>query len=148
MIIDHIRNAHIYTHVSIQISKAFDFIKNTNLAELELGRYDIDGDAIFALVQEYDTKDATDCQMESHFKHIDLQYIITGQERMGLATKGKQKTSIQDIENDYALYHGTPSFVLFEQGMFGIYFPDDLHMPCIQIDEPLYVKKVVIKIRV
>jgi YhcH/YjgK/YiaL family protein len=38
--------------------------------------------------------------------------------------------------------------MLFEEGMFGVYFPDDIHLPCIKLDEPTRVKKVVIKIKI
>ena len=86
--------------------------------------------------------------MESHFKHIDVQYIISGSELIGLATKTTQKPVKEDKENDYALYDDEFTFTVFEQGMFGIFFPDDLHLPCIQVNEPEKVKKVVVKIRI
>ena len=148
MIIDKLQNAHLYTSISPRIAMAFEYLSITNLEKLKVGRHDIEGDNVFALVQEYETKSEEDLQMESHFKHIDLQYIISGSELMGLATKTTQKAVKIDIENDYALYEDAFTVTVFEQGMFGIFFPDDLHLPCIHVDEPEKVKKVVVKIRI
>ena len=128
---------------------AFDYLKNTDLVNLPSGKYELDGDHIFALVQEYDTKNEEEALMESHFKYIDIQYIIEGKELMGLVTKTDHVATLVNLEKDYASYdEENYSFMLFEEGMFGVYFPDDIHLPCIQLDEPARVKKVVIKIKI
>jgi YhcH/YjgK/YiaL family protein len=148
MIIDKLKNASLYSSVHPNIKVALDYIRNTDLSDLAVGKYDIDGDNVFALVQEYTTKSEEDTQLESHFKYIDVQYIIQGKELMGLATKTDQEPTKIDAESDYALYEDEYLFMLFEEGMFGIFFPDDLHMPCIQLDDPTHVKKVVVKVKI
>ena len=148
MIIDKLQNTSLYTSINPRITQAFEYLKSTNLEKVALGKHSIDGDNVFALVQEYETKSEEDLQMESHFEHIDIQYIISGSELMGLATKNAHKPITVDKENDYALYEDEYSFMLFEKGMFGIFFPDDLHLPCIQADKPEMVKKVVVKIKI
>ena len=35
--------------------KAFDFLKNSNLEHMEVGRYEIDGDDIYAMIQKQTT---------------------------------------------------------------------------------------------
>jgi YhcH/YjgK/YiaL family protein len=148
MIIDKLQNASLYTSINPRIAQAFEYLKATDLGKLAVGKHSIDGDNVFALVQEYETKSEVDLQMESHFEHIDVQYIISGSELMGLATKNAHKPITVDQENDYALYEEEYSFMLFEKGMFGIFFPDDLHLPCIHAEEPVKVKKVVVKIKI
>jgi len=52
-----------------------------------------------------------------------------------------------DTEQDYALYGGDVSYLRLEQGMFAIFFPEDLHMPGIDhVASP--VIKVVVKVKV
>jgi len=148
MIVDKLQNASLYTSINPRIAQAFEYLNTTNLEKLAVGKHSIDGDNVIALVQEYETKSEVELQMESHFEHIDLQYIISGSELMGLATKNAHKPITVNKENDYALYEDEYSFMLFEKGMFGIFFPDDLHLPCIHADKPEMVKKVVIKIKI
>ena len=149
MIIDKIENASLYSGINPRFTMAFDYLKNTDLVNVASGKYELDGDHIFALVQEYDTKSEEEALMESHYKYIDIQYIIEGKELMGLVTKTDHIATLVDLEKDYANYdEENYSFMLFEEGMFGVYFPDDIHLPCIQLDEPARVKKVVIKIKI
>ena len=65
--------------------KAFKFLKNNDLAKLELKRYDIDGDDLFATVSEYMSKNEETTKFEAHRKYIDIQYVISGKEIMNIA---------------------------------------------------------------
>jgi beta-galactosidase beta subunit len=47
--------------------------------------------SIFAIIQEYNTKEIKDCVLEGHVKYIDIQYIIQGVELMGVTTKKKKQ---------------------------------------------------------
>ena len=76
MIIDKIENHKLYAGISDKIAKAFSYINKTDLINIAPGTYKIDNDNIFAIVQEYDTKDKSECKLEGHFKYIDIQYII------------------------------------------------------------------------
>jgi hypothetical protein len=38
--------------------------------------------------------------------------------------------------------------VLLVEGMYGIFYPDDAHIPRLQTDGPSYLKKMVIKVPV
>jgi YhcH/YjgK/YiaL family protein len=74
--------------------------------------------------------------------------MVAGAEWIGYAPLGNQPPSvIQEPEEDCLFYQGEASFVLLEQGMFALLFPDDLHMPCVRAGHER-VKKVVVKIRV
>ena len=74
MIIDKIENANLYKNLGDRIQKSFDYIKQTNLKKLQPGRYDIDGDNIFALISEYQTKVESEGKLEAHKKYIDVQF--------------------------------------------------------------------------
>ena len=44
MIVDSIQNSSKYTSIHPLFAKAFDYIHNTDLSALEIGKFDIDGD--------------------------------------------------------------------------------------------------------
>jgi len=45
------------------------------------------------------------------------------------------------------MFSGETTQLPLEAGMFAIFFPQDIHRPCMQIDGPEKVKKVVIKVK-
>lgn len=146
MVLDTIENHALYTGLSENIAKAFAYITNTDLKNTPEGTYEID-DQLFAIVQEYETKDSVDCKIENHAKHIDVQYLITGEEMMGVATHRNQKVVVKNEESDYTFYEAAINPVLVEEGMFAIFFPDDIHQPGIKSNAINKVKKVVVKIK-
>jgi YhcH/YjgK/YiaL family protein len=149
MIIDKIENADLYKNLGERIKKSFDYIKKTDLKNLRPGRYDIDGDNIFALISEYQTKAELEGKLEAHKKYIDVQYLIEGEELMGYAPLGNQQTlEAYKEENDIIFYKGEKVFVKVTKGMFAIFFPEDVHMPGIQVRKKSLVKKLVIKVKV
>ena len=146
MILDTLENYQLYNAINERIAKGFDFLRTTDLDSLPSGKHDIEGDTIFALVQEYQTKPLEDCKLESHKKYIDIQFVIRGEEMMGVTTQNNQKIIEVNEEKDYTFYEGTTSLVRVSKGMFTIFFPDDLHQPCVQTESAAEVKKVVIKV--
>lgn len=148
MVIDKIENYSLYANLSERVAKGFEFINNTDLGQIESGTYEIDNKEVFAIVMEYDTKEMKDCVLEGHTKYIDIQYIIEGVELMGVTTKSNQKVLTSDLDKDYTFYEGETSLVKIEAGMFTVFFPDDLHMPCIKAAESSRVKKVVVKVQI
>ena len=116
---------------------------------MELGKYEIDGDNIFALVNEYNTKDESEGKLEAHKKYIDVQFVAKGSELMGYAPLENQKVIDEYSEqNDITFFSGEKSFTQVDEGMFAIFFPTDVHLPGIKVNEKSYVKKVVIKVKV
>jgi YhcH/YjgK/YiaL family protein len=149
MIIDKLSNANLYSSLGERISKAFAYLKQTDFTITELGKYEIDGDNIFALVNEYKTKDANEGKLETHRKYIDVQFVAQGSELMGYAPFNSQQiTDYYNEQNDITFFAGEKSFVKIDEGMFAIFFPADLHMPGIKVEESTYVKKIVIKVKV
>lgn len=84
--------------------KAFAFIKKNDLVTLPKGKYPIDGDYVYATITEDPSKDFEKTIWESHRKYIDLQYIITGEEIIGIypvakATVTKEYDEKKDLAN-------------------------------------------------
>ena len=148
MIIDKIENSHLYKNISERISKSFEYIKATDLKTLPAGKYPIDGENIFALVSEYKTKPESEGKLEAHKKYIDVQYVISGEELMGYSPLGNQQIlESYKEENDIVFFTGDKSFTKVSEGMFAIFFPQDVHMPGISTGKISNVKKLVIKVR-
>jgi YhcH/YjgK/YiaL family protein len=150
MIFDHISRAHYYQGLGERFKKAFAYLEDTDFSQVPKGRYEIDGDTIFAIVNEYDTVDPSAERMESHKAHIDVQFIAEGEELVGHdVLLGQQPSVAYDPSADFMLFSEKPVFFSrFTKGMFAIFFPGDLHMPNIRVDGPVPVRKVVVKIKV
>ena len=147
MIIDHINNYKNYENLGIKIALALNHISTTDFDSKEPGRYDIDGDDIFVMVNDYNTKRISECRLEGHRKYIDVQYVVKGSELMGyVPLSGQTVTAEYDDERDVAFFEGDSLFVRLDKGMFVIFFPEDLHMPGIGQGDA--VRKVVVKVRV
>jgi len=131
--------------------KAFSFFKSNDLSKLEVKRYDIDGDNLFATVSEYLTKNEETTNFEAHRKYIDIQYVISGQETMNIAPLKTAKEIVaqydatKDIEflkvEKIVKHTANPS-------NFFIFFPDDAHRPGIREGVSSPVRKIVIKVKV
>lgn len=149
MIIDKIENAPQYYGISERIKTALDYLQNTDFMVLENGKYEIENDTIFSLVNEYKTKNANDCLLEGHREYIDVQYIAEGCEQVGVVMLDGQKAVKEyDAIDDCLLFNEKHALIFLKKGMFAIFFPDDLHMPGLNIRKPDFVKKVVVKVKI
>lgn len=148
MILDQLENSDMYSGLSENLKKGFDFLKNTDLNSLSVGKYEIDGMNVFALVSEYQSKEHKDCRLEAHLTYSDIQYIVSGKEHIGYTPLNNQEVlTAFNQEKDIVFYTGVSNPILVEAGMFAVFFPQDVHRPCMQIDGPEPVKKVVIKLK-
>lgn len=151
MIFDNISNIDLYKGISPRFEKAIEWVKKTNLNELKIGeKYYIDGTDIYANVSEYDTYYSYEKTFEGHLKYIDLQLILDGAEIMEAA----QKTGNEKITEEYSntkerfkVQTEANAKVLVKKNEFTIFFPQDLHKPCINYSyKSDKVRKLVIKI--
>ena len=128
---------------------AFTFLKEHDLQTIAKGKYPIDGDNVFASVTEDPSKDFDKTNWESHRKYIDLQCIISGEEKMGIYQVDRATvTKEYDDKKDVANYSAKGKFYVGTAGTFFLFFPGDAHRPNITPGGNKVVKKIVIKIRV
>jgi len=149
MILDTVKNIDLYKSLSHRLALGLDYIANTDFLSLEMGTYQIDGDNVFAILQTYDTKNEANCRLESHQKYIDIQYMISGEELVGIAPLNNQEITenlLQD--NDVVFYNGVSDKIRLTADNFMIFYPTDVHAPCIKVDKSIKVIKVVIKVAV
>lgn len=134
------------------LQKGLLYLKNTDLSTLSVGRHDIDGDNIFALVSEYVTEPKKDRKPEAHQRYIDIQYLASGEEMIGCSLLSSECEVLQDeLElKDLIFYNEVKQEVdmLLKPGVYAVLFPNDVHRPCCMLNSAARVKKVVIKIAV
>ena len=147
MLIDHIRNAPLYYGLGERIKQALLFLQGADLAHKEPGRYELDGDNLYALIQYYDTKPRSAAAWEAHRRYTDVQYVAEGRELMGYAPLATlQVVREYKAAEDCLWLSGVGDFITVRAGMFVIFSPDDAHQPGLAInDQPQRVKKVVVK---
>lgn len=146
MIYDHILNAEKYFCLHPLFEKAFHYLTKNDFSKIPAGKYQIEQDSLFALVNKYNSKCIDESFAESHKKYIDIQLVISGKERMGFGLIDDFTHELYDSEKDLQKHTGKMYFVDVEKNHFVIFFPNDVHMPGLQIENPEEIVKVVIKV--
>jgi YhcH/YjgK/YiaL family protein len=132
-------------------NKAFAFLKETDLKKLELKRYDIDGDNLYVAMSEYNSKDPKTTRYEAHKKYIDIQYVVSGNELIGIAPLASQESVLQqyDAAKDIEfLSVKNGRMVAATPAGFFVFFPSDAHMPGLMNKTSVPVRKAVVKIKI
>lgn len=150
MVIDKLSNSALYAGLHRNLGKAFEFIAQSEGKDLPEGRYAIDGDDVYAMVQCYITESEADRKWESHLCYIDVQCVLKGREAMLYAPVGALAESGAYLEDkDFQGYQeGSGTALRCEEGTFVIFWPQDIHKPCCQLDGPCGMVKIVVKIKV
>ncbi|MBE5980533.1 MAG: DUF386 domain-containing protein [Paenibacillaceae bacterium] len=152
MIFDTAKNLDFYRNLGVEdrYAKAVDFLKNTDLEELEPGKYEIDGKNVFANVVEYTTIPWEEAKYEAHHNYTDIQYVISGSEIMTYARIDElnEKVPYND-EKDVVFYDNeNPGLkAVVKSGEYMIFNPWDGHKPKAAAGEPAPIKKVIVKIK-
>ncbi|MBI4958335.1 MAG: YhcH/YjgK/YiaL family protein [Desulfovibrio sp.] len=138
--------------LSPALQKGLAFLAKTDLAALPAGRQEIDGEAVYAVVLDYQPEPRDKRLAEAHRKYIDIQYIVSGEELIGHAFLIDGLTPCEDLlaDKDALLYEAVDgeTFVHLTPGMYAIFFPWDIHRPGCASAYGTPVRKVVVKVRV
>ena len=149
MILDKLEHAGWYETLNKNFKKGFDYLKNTDLLNAEIGKFEIDGKNVFAIISEYDSKKHEDCRLEAHRTYADIQFIIAGREAIGYTPLCNQEVTAEYIpEKDIIFFSGETTQLPLEAGMFAIFFPQDAHLPGRHTEKSTHVKKIVLKVSV
>ncbi len=128
--------------------KAFAFLKNTDLKSLPKGKVELDGENLFYTIDSYTTKNLEDTKYESHQQYIDIQYVYEGAELMGITTADKAVVTVP-YKPDVQLYSSEAGeYAKATPDVFLVFFPEDVHRPCVKAGENAVVKKLVIKVKI
>lgn len=149
MILDRLENALLYRGLSPRMAKALEMVRTGDILSRPNGRYELDGDRIFVMVQEYSTRPREQAAWEAHRRYIDIQCITEGSEIMGHThIASLAVTTPYDDAKDVMFLAGDGNFVRVDAGSFVIFHPHDAHMPTIAPAAPAKVRKAVFKVMV
>ena len=151
MILDNLPHWRQYAAISPRFQKAFAYLEKFN-AQVETGRYELDGDNVYALVQKYTTKGLDGRLYEAHRQYIDIQYVHSGRETILWAPL----SALTHVNKPYDEKSEAALFGLIQEnfainlsaGQFTILFPADGHVPCTIWGAASDVTKVVVKVRI
>ena len=150
MIIAKKEHASAYKGIHPRLDKALELINDEKFIASVTGKEKvyIEGDFLYAFRNEYDTVAYEETFFEAHKKYLDLQMVISGQERCGIADPAGLGEAFEQ-RGDFWGYHGeAEQSVILRPDNFMVVFPGDAHRLKICVDQPDSVTKIVFKVLV
>ncbi len=149
MICDDISNLNKYESIDENIADIIKFLDSFDKSSFTTGRVDIN-DNLFANIQTYETNTASKKQYEVHEEYIDLQFIVSGEERIDYALNKEYKNPYDiNKDGDYFLTKDIDSYssLTMKEDYFAIFYPGEFHKPGCSLNEDSKVSKIVFKIK-
>lgn len=131
--------------------KAFTFLAEQNLEDLDTGRHEIEGSDLYVMVNEYVPNEEDSVQYEAHRVYADIQYVVSGQEQISIVPI--DETIIVEAYDDQrdimflSAIEATDRIATPEK--FFVFFPNDAHRPSVRVNpnDSTQVKKIVVKVK-
>lgn len=118
----------------------------------ETRRVAVDGEALYLLIQCYESKQRNDGRFEAHARHTDLQYVWSGRERIEVCDlRAVQPKPAYDTNGNtyFPINDGVHSHLLVQPGEVAVLLPQDAHAASLRINDNdgELVRKIVVKIQ-
>lgn len=135
------------------IKKALIYLRDHDFKTMADGKYEIDGDKIYAKLQRYMTRPVEECHPEAHRRYVDVQFMVDGREELGWCAFSpdlRQRVSYDNRDDVEFFEQLVPeSSIVLNPGDFAVLYPSDVHRPQVAIDSiSKAVTKVVVKVAV
>lgn len=115
------------------------------------GSYELQGMDIYVQVIDLTTKPVAECRPEVHREYADVQFLVSGAERIGVAIDMGSNVISEDFTptRDLRFYESMPmeTTLNMRPGSFAVFMPSDVHAPGGAADKPMAIRKVVMKVR-
>lgn len=149
MILDNINNLKNYPFVSNKLLRALEYLRDTDFTTLPDGNCQLDGSDLYYFVQTYETRPENNAP-EAHRQYIDIQYVLSGTECMGVGQLDQMAEEVEaKPQNDIWFYRGPMDTITVSEGMFAVFFPNDVHAPCVSpATGSNTVRKCVFKVKI
>ncbi|MDD3570855.1 MAG: YhcH/YjgK/YiaL family protein [Lachnospiraceae bacterium] len=153
MIITDLDNVDFYSSIlGKNAEKAIKALKETPFLSLNEGRYDVDGDEVYFMVNKYNTKSPDVAQFETHKKYVDIQYMVKGNEIIYCDLACHMEICGEyNLEKDKQRYVNAPGTIVIRMhpGNMVLLFPEDAHkVGCMIGNNSHPVFKVVLKVKI
>ena len=102
MILDTLENIEAYASLNPNFATAFAFLRDTDLAQLPIGKNEVDGDKVYAVGIKGPGRKPDEGLLETHDKYIDIQLVLRGVDTMGWKARKDlgPTTDASDPRND------------------------------------------------
>ncbi|MBR6633547.1 MAG: YhcH/YjgK/YiaL family protein [Clostridia bacterium] len=140
----------LYAKSNPYFARAFEDIEKIIAEKTEVGKYIVEEDTYFYMVQEYEAKEPQDSKFEVHEKFIDIQVVLEGEEeiRFDLPERLKPGKEPKGDNVYYLIDSDTCDTTILSAGELAIIFPGEAHAPGIRHSEDKKnVRKIVFKIK-
>jgi biofilm protein TabA len=132
MILDDLTNAARYASLHPGFRTGFDFLARRDLVDLASGKYELDGDRVFALINRDPGRGRAKSPLEAHRKYIDIQFLVEGSEEIGWRPTAEcgQPVEPYSASRDILFFSDAPhTWIELPLGKFMIFYPEDAHAP-------------------
>lgn len=144
MIIDRIKNAHLYYGIGPHIDTALQFLQEEKLDGIT--HLSLDAGNVTIHCMEYTTRPCAQCRKENHRLFADIHVCLEGVEVLGYSNqKDVAPISEYDSEIDKQFFDGRMNYFRLLPGMFALTLTEDVHSAMMMEDAPAPAKKLVIK---
>ncbi len=145
MICDTLAHLARYKGLHPNLDTAIDYLLAHSLADLPLGRTEVDGEKVFINVMDADLQPQEGSHLEYHKKYADLQVDLTGGERWGFASA--PGTEVKPFAGDIGFVDTADAVTgTLGEERFALFFPLELHRPSIARPDCARLRKAVVKI--
>ena len=138
-----------YLGMSSSLDTAIRYLQNADLAQLQKGRNEIDGDQAFVNRFDYQTMPQEQAIWEGHIQYGDIHVLLSGQELIGVTNVEMLQETVRKPEEDFVGYEGPVMswFPMTTEDIL-IVWPEDIHKVKVIHEESTLVEKACFKFKV
>ena len=149
MIFGNINHLEEFSFLENEILTCFAYAKTHDLASLETGSHEMDGERIFVNIVEYMTTTPEERFWEAHKNYLDIHLMLKGTEQIDLNfISNMERKEYVEAEDFLPMEGKKKASVILEEGDFLICYPEDGHRTAVMADEPERIKKAIFKVKI
>lgn len=139
-----------YTKNPTQWKALFRWLADTDLLMISAGKHPIPGTTLVASVEDSQNEPLEKRDSESHYHHIDFQYVVKGSERFGILDH-LTSTAKDAYRPDVIHYNYDAQRTCFydsKPDAFFVFFPSDWHIAKVEVPkkEDQKIRVIVVKL--
>lgn len=138
-------------HLPAPIQRWIQYLSTLDVMALTPGRHELE-DGCYMNVDLSRTEAQESRKWEGHKQYIDIQFVISGKERIDYIPMSGVKRCVEAYdERDLFFYEAKEDSavvpIFMEEGRYAVFYPEDIHRPLCKVEDEEDVKKIVMKIR-